>query len=102
MKYKVGDSVQVMMGKDKGRVSKIVKVLPRENMVVVEGVNEFKRHIKSRGQNQKSEIVTITKPLHVAKVAIVDPKTKKPTRIVVKKTKDGKKERIAKKSGQKI
>ena len=45
MKFKVGDSVQVMMGKDKGRVSKIVKVLPRVDMVVVEGVNEYKRHI---------------------------------------------------------
>ncbi|MBP6098449.1 MAG: 50S ribosomal protein L24 [Candidatus Levybacteria bacterium] len=101
MKFKVGDSVQVMMGKDKGRVSKIVKVLPRVDMVVVEGVNEYKRHIKSRGQNQKSEIVTITKPMHVAKVAFVDPKSKKPTRIVYK-IKDGKKERIAKKSGTKI
>ena len=101
MKFKVGDSVQVMMGKDKGRVSKIVKVLPRVDMVVVEGVNEYKRHIKSRGQNQKSEIVTITKPMHVAKVALADPKSKKPTRIVYK-IKDGKKERIAKKSGTKI
>lgn len=101
MKLRVGDSVQIMMGKDKGQVSKIVKVLPRENMVVVEGVNQYKRHVKSRAQNQKSEIITITKPLHIAKVALVDPKTKKPTRVIYK-IKDGKKERIAKKSGSKI
>lgn len=90
-----------MMGKDKGKVSKIIEVIPSKNMVIVEGVNQFKRHIKARVQNQKSEIITITKPLHASKVSLVDPKKKKPTRVGYSIV-NGKKERIAKKSGAKV
>lgn len=101
MKLKKGDTVQVMIGKDKGKVSKITEVIPSKNMVMVEGINQFKRHVKARVQNQKSEIVTITKPLSASKVSLVDPKKKKPTRIGYSVV-NGKKERVARKSGAKI
>ncbi len=94
MKIKKGDTVQVMIGKDKGKKGEVVKVLPSKGMVVVENVNQYKRHIKGRAQGQKSEIVTITKPLHASKVSLIDPKKKKPARAGYKITK-GKKERIS-------
>jgi len=90
-----------MMGKDKGKTGKVLKVLPSKNMVLVEGVNQFKRHMKGRVQGQKSEIVTITKPMHASKVSLIDPKKKKPTRVGYKFEK-GKKIRIAKKSQAEI
>lgn len=101
LKIKKGDTVQVMIGKDKGKKGEVVKVLPSKGMVVVDNVNQFKRHIKSRMQGQKSEIVTITKPLHVSKVSLIDPKKKKPTRAGYKVVK-GEKTRIGKMSGEKL
>lgn len=101
MKIKKGDTVQVMTGKDKGKKGTVEKVLPLKSMVVVEGVNMVKRHLKSRMQGQKSEIVTLTKPIHVSKVSLIDPKKKKPTRAGYKIEK-GKKERIGRMSGEKI
>lgn len=101
MKIKLDDTVQVMMGKDKGKTGKVLKVLPRKRMVLVEGLNQFKKHIKGQVQGQKSEIVTITKPMHASKVALVDPKKKKPTRVGYKIEK-GEKVRFAKKSQSNI
>lgn len=97
MKVKRNDTVKIMMGKDKGKTGKVLKVLPAKNMVVVEGINQFKRHVKGQSQGQKSEIVTITKPIFASKVSLIDPKSKKPTRVGFKVEKD-KKVRIAKKS----
>ncbi len=101
LKIKKGDTVQVMLGKDKGKKGTVMKVLPLKSMVLVENVKQYKRHIKSRMQGQKSEIVTITKPLHVSKVSLIDPKKKKPTRAGYKIVK-GNKERIGRMSGEKI
>jgi len=99
LKIKKGDMVQVMIGKDKGKKGTVEKVLPSKSMVVVENINQFKRHVKSRMKGQKSEIVTITKPLHVSKVSLIDPKKKKPSRVGYKITK-GKKERVSRMSGE--
>ncbi len=101
LKIKKGDTVQVMIGKDKGKKGAVIKVIPSTSMVVVENVNQYKRHIKGRQQGQKSEIVTITKPLHVSKVALLDPKKKKPARVGYKIVK-GQKERVSRMSGEKI
>lgn len=101
LKVKKGDTVQIMIGKDKGKKGEVMKVLPLKGMVLVENVNQYKRHIKSRQQGQKSEIVTITKPLHISKVALIDPKKKKPTRVGYKIVK-GEKERISRMSKEKI
>jgi large subunit ribosomal protein L24 len=81
MKIKKGDTVQVVRGKDVGRASKVTRVLPRKLKIIVEGVNQYKRHVKARTQQQKSEIVTLTKPISIANVAVVCPHCKKPTRI---------------------
>ena len=77
MKILKGDLVAIVTGKDEGKTGKVEKVLTKENKVVVEGVNLFKRHIKARTQGQKSEIVTITKPLPQANVALICPKCKR-------------------------
>ncbi len=97
MKIRKGDTVQVMMGKDKGKTGKVLRAIPAKNMVLVEGVNQFKRHIKGQVKGQKSEIVTITKPMNVSKVSLIDPKKKKPTRVGYK-IENGKKIRISRKS----
>lgn len=101
MKLKKGDLVQIMMGKDKGKTGKIERVLPAKNKVVVEGLNLYKRHVKGFGQGQASEIKVFARPLPVSKVALVDPKTKKPTRVGFKMEKNTK-VRTAKDSGQTI
>ena len=101
MKLKKGDLVQVMMGKDKGKTGKIERVLPAKNTVVVEGLNLYKRHVKGLGQGQTSEIKVFSRPLPISKVSLVDPKTKKPTRVGFKIEKN-EKVRTAKKSGKTI
>lgn len=101
LKFKKGDVVAVMTGKDKGKTGKIERVFPKRFMVIVEGVNQYKKHVKARTTSEKSEIVTITKPMHVSKVSLIDPKTKKPSRIGYVFVK-GEKVRISKKSGGKI
>lgn len=96
MKLRKNDSVKVVSGKDKGKVGKIEKIYPKENKVLVSGVNQYKRHLKGKAQGQKSEIVTLTKPLPVSAVSLVCPKCNKVARIGfrIEKTK---KERFCKK-----
>lgn len=81
MKLKKGDNVQITIGKDKGKQGDVQKVYPARSMVLVNGVNEYKRHVKKNVSGQASEIVTITKPLDIAKVALICPKCKKQTRV---------------------
>jgi len=101
MKLKVGDTIQVMIGRDKGKTSKVQKVYPADDRVLVENINQFKRHVKGRGGDQKSEIATITKPLPVSNVALVCPKCKKTTRVGYKVEK-GKKVRVCRKCDKEI
>ncbi len=81
MKFKKGDNVKIVAGKDKGKSGKIEKVFPKIQKVLVPGVNQYKRHMKARAQGQQSEIVTLTKPLPVANVQLVCPKCKQLTRV---------------------
>jgi large subunit ribosomal protein L24 len=81
MKFKKGDSVKIVIGKDKGKTAKIEKILPKANKVLVTGVNQYKRHLKARAQGQSSEIVTITKPMSSQNVALICPHCKLQTRI---------------------
>ena len=81
MKLKKGDSVKVVRGKDKGKTGKIDQVFPKMNKVLVNGVNQYKRHLKARSQTKPSEIVTITKPLPEENVILVCPKCHKETRV---------------------
>jgi large subunit ribosomal protein L24 len=81
MKLIKGDEVQVIKGKEKGKKGKIEKVFPKKKMVLIPGLNLYKRHMKARSQREKSEIVTLTKPLSIANVAIICPNCKKLSRI---------------------
>ncbi len=101
MNFKTGDKVVVIAGKSKGKEGKIIKTLKNDNQVIVEGCNMIKKHIKPNGQNSGS-IVEMEAPIHVSNVMILDPKTKKPTRIGYTTDKNNKKVRIAKKSNEKI
>ncbi len=101
MNFKTGDKVVVIAGKDKGKEGNITKILRAENKVVVEGVNVAKKHIKPNGQTSGS-IVEVELPIHASNVMIIDPKTKKGTRIGHTVDKNGKKIRVSKKSNSNI
>jgi len=101
MKLKTGDKVVVITGKDKGKEGTITKTLKAENKVVVEGVNVAKKHVKPNGQTAGS-IQEIEMPIHASNVMIVDPKTKKGTRIGHIVDKKGKKIRVTKKSNSNL
>ncbi|HEX8932042.1 MAG TPA: 50S ribosomal protein L24 [Patescibacteria group bacterium] len=90
MKLKKNDQVKVIKGKDAGKLGKVEKIFTKTGKALVEGVNQYKRHVKARMQGQKSEIITITKPLALANVQIVCPKCKQPTRVGIKVLKDSK------------
>ncbi len=97
MILKTGDKVKVIAGKDKGKEGKIIKTLRKDNKVVVEGINMIKKHVKPNGQNAGS-IVEMEAPIHASNVMIIDPKTKKPTRVGHTTDKKGKNVRCTKKS----
>ena len=98
MKIIKGDKVVVIAGKDKGKTGVVQAVYPKKNKVVVEGVNVHKKHKKPTQQNAEGSIVEVYAPIDASNVMLVDPKTKKPTKIGHKVVK-GKKVRVAKKSG---
>ncbi len=101
MKLKTGDKVVVIAGKSKGKEGTIIKTLKNENKVVVEGVNMVKKHLKPNGQESGS-IVEREAAIDASNVMIIDPKTKKPTRIGHTTNKAGKKVRVAKKSNENL
>ena len=102
MNLKVGDKVVVIAGSDKGKEGKIIKTLKNENRVVVEGVHIVKKHQKPTGA-ETGGIVEVEAPIHASNVMIIDPKTKKRTRIGHDTdSKSGKKIRVTKKSNEKI
>ena len=102
MKLKVGDKVKVIAGSSKGKEGKIIKTLREENRVIVEGVNIVKKHKKGNGQ-ETGGILEVEAPIDASNVMIIDPKTKKPTRIgYTIDEKSNKKIRISKKSNEKI
>ena len=102
MKIVKGDKVVVIAGKDKGKEGIVQAVYPKVNKVVVEGVNTHKKHKKPTQQNPEGTIVEMYVPIDASNVAIVDPKTKKASRVGYVVDKDGKKVRISKKSGSKL
>ena len=101
MNFKTGDKVVVIAGKDKGKEGTITKTLRAENKVIVEGVNIVKKHVKPQG-NQPGSIVEVEAPIHASNVMIIDPKTKKGTRIGHEIDKKGKKIRVSKKSNSNL
>ncbi|MCP1121961.1 50S ribosomal protein L24 [Bacillus sp. AFS018417] len=99
MHVKKGDKVQVISGKDKGKQGVVLAAFPKENRVIVEGVNIVKKHSKPSQINPQGGIITKEAAIHVSNVMPLDPKTGVPTRVGYK-VEDGKKVRVAKKSGE--
>jgi large subunit ribosomal protein L24 len=100
MKFRVKDEVQVIAGKDIGKRGTIIKAMPKDNKVVIEGVNIAKRHRKATQKNQTAAIVEQPMPIDASNVMlIVDGK---PTRVGFKVKEDGTKVRVAKKSGKEV
>jgi len=96
------DTVVVIAGKDKGRTGKVLKVLVKEDRVVVEGVNMMKRHTKPDVTHPNGGVIAKEAALHISNVALRDPKTGKPTRVGFKVNDKGRKVRVAKGSGVEI
>lgn len=94
IRLKTGDNVMVLTGRDKGKTGKITAVHPSTNQVTVEGINIAKRHMKPTQTMPQGGIVDLTKPIDVSKVGIIEPTSKKPTRVAYEVTKDGTKTRV--------
>ena len=101
MKVKKGDTVVVLSGKDKGKQGKVQRTIPKEDKVVVEGINMVTCHVKARRQGEESNIVQREAALYASKVQVVCPKCKKGTR-VAHKIEDGKKTRVCKHCGAEL
>jgi large subunit ribosomal protein L24 len=101
LKIRKGDKVVVTTGKDKGKQGEVIRTIPSENRAVVRGVNVAKRHQKQTA-GQEGGIVSKELPIHVSNLALRDPKDGKPTRVGYKTLADGKKVRVAKRSGEVI
>ncbi len=97
MKIKKGDMVVVITGKERNKTGKVMRILKKTDRVVVEGLNKVVRHVR-KSKTQAGQRVSFEAPMHASNVMLLDPKTKKGTRVGYKVSKDGKKERIAKKS----
>jgi len=100
-KIKKGDSVVVRSGKDKGRTGTVVQVMPKEGKVVVAGINVATRHRKPTQMNPQGGIERREAPMAISKVSVADPKDGKPTRVRFEE-RDGRKVRVAVKSGETI
>jgi large subunit ribosomal protein L24 len=99
-KIRKGDRVQVLTGRDKGKRGEVIAVNPTEKRALVQGVNVVKRHQKPRGMNAPGGIQEKEAPIHLSNLALLDPKSGKPTRVGFRVLEDGKKVRVAKPSGE--
>jgi large subunit ribosomal protein L24 len=102
IRLKKGDTVVVRAGKYKGKTGKVLATHPSLNKVTVEGVNIVKKHVKPNQKNPQGAIVELTKPIWVGKVGIVEPNSKKASRISYKLDKDGNKTRVFTSTGKEI
>jgi large subunit ribosomal protein L24 len=100
-KIRKGDKVVVLTGRDKGRTGEVIEVRPQESRALVRGVNMVKRHQRQTGA-QEGGIISKEAPVHLSNLALADPKDGKPTRVGFKVHADGKKVRVAKRSGVEI
>lgn len=102
LKIKKDDEVVVVTGRDRGKRGKVLRSLPAENRLIVEGVNMVKRHTKPSQADPQGGIKEKEASIHVSNVALVDPKSSRPTRVGFKVLGDGRKVRVAKRSGEVI
>jgi large subunit ribosomal protein L24 len=102
MHIRRGDRVKVIRGNYAGTEGTVLRVLPQENRVVVEGVNQRKRHMRPTQENPDGGIVTFEAPIHASNVMLIDPTTGEPTRVTSRVDEDGTRERISSKSGNPV
>ncbi len=102
LKIRKGDLVKFIAGDSKGKEGKVLEVLTQANRAVVEGANLVSRHTKPNAANPNGGIIKKEAPIHISNLAVVDPKTGKPTRVGRKLNAEGKLVRVAKKSGEEI
>jgi large subunit ribosomal protein L24 len=100
-KIKKGDNVVVLAGRDKGKRGEVIEIRPKEQRALVRGVNMVRRH-QRQSASQEGGIISKEGPINLSNIAIEDPKDGKPTRIGFKILADGKKVRVAKRSGEQI
>jgi large subunit ribosomal protein L24 len=101
LKIRKGDRVIVLAGKDKGKSGEVLRVMPKEERALVQGINMARRH-QRQTPSQEGGIISKEMPIHVSNLSLRDPKDGKPTRVGYKFLQDGKKVRIAKRSGEVI
>lgn len=101
-KIKKNDNVVVLSGEDKGKTGKVLKVIVDKQRAIVEGVNIVSKSTKPTAKNPQGGFVKQETPIHISNISLIDPKSGKPTRVAIRKNEDGKKVRIAKKSGEEI
>ena len=101
LKIKKGDNIVVITGRDKGKSGTVLRVDPKESRVLVQGVNVVKRHTRPAA-GQSGGIVEKELTLHISNVSLIDPKSNKPTRVGYKTQPDGRKVRVARRSGEVI
>jgi large subunit ribosomal protein L24 len=98
-KIRKGDKVVILSGRDKGRSGEVIKVMPKESRALVRGVNIVVRH-QRQSASQEGGLVRKEAPIHLSNIAIADPQSGKPTRVGFKTLADGRKVRVAKRSGE--
>lgn len=101
-KIKRGDRVVIIAGKDRGKRGTVRHVYPKDDRVVVEGVNMIKKHQRARQQGQQSQIIEREAPLHISNVMLIDPNDNQPTRVGFRAREDGTVVRVGKRSGEDI
>jgi len=101
MKIKKGDTVLIILGKDRGRKSKVLRAFPKELKILVEGINLKKKHVRPKREGEKGQIVQIPAPIQISNVKVICPKCGKATRVGYKIT-ENRKSRICKKCGKEI
>ena len=102
LKIRKGDIVMVIAGDDKGKTGRVLAVDETKLRVIVEKINFVKRHTKARGQNQQGGILEKEAPIHLSNVMLFDPKAGRGVRVGVRTTKDGKRERISRATGDSL
>ena len=102
LKIRKGDTVMVIAGDDKGKTGRVLSVDSEKNRVVVEKVNFVKRHTKSRGQGHQGGILEKEAPMAISNVQLFDPKAGRGVRIGMRRTKEGTRERVSRKTGETV
>ena len=102
LKIKKNDTVVVLTGEDKGKTGKVLKVIVDKQRAIVEGVNMVSKSAKPSAKNPQGGFVKQEASIHISNISLIDPKSGKATRVAIQKNVEGKKVRIAKKSGEEI